>query len=150
MRKTLLCGYMTDLKRSNNDASLAVADHQNWKPVAFIACLALAAATANFTPLLAAPGEGVALAIVYDTSGSMKDPVADSSGKATPKYVIANRALMAVAAQIQNYATNQSGTPKKVEAGLFTFSGSNARAAIPFGEFDAAAIQNWAQDFSNP
>ena len=42
---------------------------------------------------IAAEQEGVALAIVYDTSGSMKDPVRDAAGKSSPKYVIANRAL---------------------------------------------------------
>src|SRR5690349_7994478 len=39
-------------------------------------------------PLRAAEAEGgVALAIVYDTSGSMKDNVKDEQGKASPKYV---------------------------------------------------------------
>src|SRR6266496_1398993 len=61
----------------------------------------------SVTPLSArAADEGVALAIVYDTSGSMKDPVQDQSGGIAPKYVIANRALLKVAKQIQAFATN--------------------------------------------
>jgi hypothetical protein len=101
--------------------------------------------------LAAADAEGVALAIVYDTSGSMKDSVPDQAGKPTPKYLIANRALVAVAKQIEAFATNSaSGTPRKVEAGLFVFDGENAREAIKFGPFDAEAIQRWAKHFSNP
>src|SRR3974390_3046129 len=50
--------------------------------------------------------EGVALAIIYDTSGSMRDPVPDQNGGSSPKYVIANRALKAVADQIEAFATN--------------------------------------------
>src|SRR5690242_18344999 len=50
--------------------------------------------------------EGVALAIVYDTSGSMKESVPDASGGSSPKYVIANRALKAVTRQLEAYATN--------------------------------------------
>src|SRR4051812_12539732 len=70
----------------------------------------------------AAESEGVALAIIYDTSGSMKDTVVDESGHQAPKYVIANRALMAIAKQVQNFATNSaSGTPRTIHAGLFIF-----------------------------
>src|SRR5262249_31481248 len=38
---------------------------------------------------LRASEEGVALAVIYDTSGSMKEPVPDASGGTSPKYVIA-------------------------------------------------------------
>src|SRR5579859_5215408 len=66
--------------------------------------------------------EGVALAIVYDTSGSMHDPVPDKSGGTSPKYLIANRALIDVARQIQAFATNNpAGTSRKIETGLFVF-----------------------------
>jgi len=95
--------------------------------------------------------EGVALAIIYDTSGSMHDPVPDKSGGTSPKYVIANRALVDVARQIQVFATNNpGGTPRKIETGLFVFHNAGAREAIPFGPFDAAALQDWARHFSHP
>jgi hypothetical protein len=99
----------------------------------------------------AAAEEGVALAIIYDTSGSMHDPVPDKSGGTSPKYLIANRALIDVARQIQAFATNNTaGTPRKIETGLFVFHNGGARQAIPFGPFDAAALQNWARHFSHP
>jgi hypothetical protein len=100
----------------------------------------------------AAPQEdGVALAIIYDTSGSMRDPVPDESGRSAPKFVIANRALVAVVHQIQAFATNSaSGAPRKIHTGLFVFQGEHAREAVKFGPFDPSALESWAGNFSNP
>jgi hypothetical protein len=121
------------------------------KTVSSLAVLAVLAILLPGTPSFAAQEEGVALAIVYDTSGSMMDSVADKAGRSTPKYVIANRALVAVASQIQAFVTNApSGAPRKVEAALLTFEGDGARQAIKFGPFDAAAITRWAGQFSTP
>lgn len=112
---------------------------------------ACAVAGPGWATVNAAEEEGVALAIVYDTSGSMRDAVQDANGGSAPKYVIANRALIAVAKQIQRFATNSaSGTPRKIETGLFVFRGDSARQAIPFGPFDATVLENWARHFSNP
>ena len=108
----------------------------------------LAVVTANSTPTLAAPEEGVALAIVYDTSGSMKEQVRDRNGKLSPKYVVANRALEAIAARLQTFSTN--GGPRKIHAGLFVFERNGAKQAVPFGPFDAPAFQSWARKFSAP
>lgn len=99
--------------------------------------------------LLAAEQEGVALAIVYDTSGSMGETVRDKEGKQSPKYVIANRALIAVVRQIEAFAKNNQAS-RKVEAGLFTFQGERAREAVDFGPFNAEAFVNWARNFSRP
>ncbi len=99
----------------------------------------------------AAEEEGVALAIIYDTSGSMHESVRDASGRASPKYVIANRALIAVAKQIQTFATNNvTGTPRKIQAGLFVFDRDSAREAVKFGPFDAEALESFARSFSTP
>ena len=102
------------------------------------------------TTCRAAEEDGVALAIIYDTSGSMHDSVRDSTGRPSPKYVIANRALAAVAKQIQAFATSTAGgTPRKVEAGLFVFSGNSAREAVKFGPFDAAALEDVCPELSH-
>jgi Mg-chelatase subunit ChlD len=112
---------------------------------------ALAALVAGTTSLRAADDDGVALAIVYDTSGSMRENVRDSNGKPTPKYIIADRALVAVARQIQACLTNTaSGTPRKIQAALFTFQGDQAKEVIKMGPFDPKAIQDWAERFTNP
>jgi Mg-chelatase subunit ChlD len=140
------------MKRSDNDASLRAARNSRFT-MNIIPYIAVGGTLLGaFLPApVAVAEEGLALAIVYDTSGSMRDPVADSGGKATPKYVIANRALTEIAKQIQAYATNSAaGAPRRVDAGLFVFDGSNAREAIPFGAFDARKIEMWARDFSKP
>jgi hypothetical protein len=112
---------------------------------------ALAAFAAGTTFLRAADDDGVALAIVYDTSGSMREAVRDSNGKPAAKYVIANRALVAVARQIQTARTNTaSGTPRKIQTALFTFQGDRAKEVIKMGPFDAKAIQDFAEQFTNP
>ena len=99
----------------------------------------------------AADDDGVALGILYDTSGSMKDLVPDSKGSSSPKYVIANRAMMAIVKQIQMFTTNgTAGEPRKVEVALYTFEDSGAKEIVKMSPFDADAIQNWASKFSNP
>jgi len=101
--------------------------------------------------LVAADEEGVAIAIVYDTSGSMREPVRDSEGKQSPKYVIANRALIAIANQIQTFATNSAtGAPRKIHAALFTFDLQKAKEVIKMGPFDAAELRMWARNFATP
>jgi hypothetical protein len=103
------------------------------------------------TSVSAAEEDGVALAIVYDTSGSMKESVRDGSGKPAPKYVIANRALESIAQRIQAFANSAAtSAPRKVQAGLWVFAGNGARQAIPFGPFDAAKFQSWARSFDRP
>lgn len=97
----------------------------------------------------AAEGEGVAVAIIYDTSGSMREQVRDSNGKSTPKYVIANRALENIANRLQTFATN-AASPRNIQAGLFIFDGNGSKAAVPFGPFDASAFRQFAQNFVAP
>ena len=99
----------------------------------------------------AADDDGVALGILYDTSGSMKDQVPNSSGSTSPKYIIANHALKAIANQIQVFTTNgATGDPRKVDVGLFTFEGEGAKPIVKLGPFDAAAIEKWTRDFNAP
>ena len=100
----------------------------------------------------AADQEGIAVAIVYDTSGSMKESVPTANGTYAPKYRIANRALESIVHRIQNFATNTpaGGPPRKIDCGLITFSGRTAVEAVKFGPFDAKAIQNWLKNYAGP
>jgi hypothetical protein len=101
--------------------------------------------------VFAADDDGVALGILYDTSGSMKEPVPDSHGSSSPKYVIANRAMLAIVKQIQAFATNGTpDAPHKIDVGLFTFDKNGAQEVVKLAPFDAAAIENWAKNFSSP
>jgi len=95
--------------------------------------------------------EGAALAIVFDTSGSMKDPVRDVGGANVPKYLIADRALGRIADQIEAFRTNAAaGASRKIWTTLYVFGDSIGREAIPFGPFSAKALKDWAARFSNP
>ena len=71
------------------------------------------------------------------------------AGGASPKYVIANRALMAVAEQIQAFATNKGAAPRKIHAGLFVFQGDSARRQSSSGRSMRGAGK-LGPDFSNP
>jgi len=93
---------------------------------------------------------GIALALVYDTSGSMKDPVRDSSGRRAPKYTIGNRALESVIARLEAFEAKQPGGTPKLQVGLFVFQGKGAREAVQFGPFNPGALREWAKGFANP
>jgi hypothetical protein len=102
-------------------------------------------------PVFAADDDGVALGILYDTSGSMNEPVPNSRGSSSPKYVIANRALLAIVKQVQTFTTNGvTGAPRKVDVGLYTFSKDGAKEVVKLGAFDPDAIQKWVANFSKP
>ncbi len=122
------------------------------KTIQLVTILSMLAAMSSVpVAAFAVEEDGVALAIVYDSSGSMRDTVRDGVGRQASKYVIANRALESIARRVEVFATNTaSGGPRKIQAGLFVFSGSGARAAIPFGPFDAATFRAWARKFTNP
>ncbi len=95
--------------------------------------------------------EGVALAIIYDTSGSMGETVPGQAGRPTPKNIIANRALVAVARRIQTFATNSAdGSPRKIQTALLVFQGAQAAVAIPLGPVDAAGLEKWAAQAPKP
>ena len=98
--------------------------------------------------LTASAAEGVAIAIVLDTSGSMREAVRDGKGGKSPKYEIGNRALRSVVGKIEQFATN--GPQRTVQAGLFTFSGEGAREVVKFGKFDANAMRDWIQKYPGP
>jgi hypothetical protein len=98
---------------------------------------------------LAAAEDGIALAIVYDTSGSMKEPVATADGRRAAKYIIGNRALEQIIRRVENFATN-SVPPRTIHAGLFIFSGTGAREAVKFGPFIPAAMLDWIKQYRGP
>ncbi len=106
-------------------------------------------AAAGIVSAAAAEDDGVALAIVYDTSGSMRDTTRGGSGPR--KYEIANRALLAVARQIEAFATNPAaGGVRRIDCGLFVFQADRPKEAVKFGPFDRGVLERFAKNFSNP
>jgi hypothetical protein len=138
---------------------LTIRDHGNelmkwatpirYRRAAIFLTLGIVLITAVARP--AAAEEGIALAIVYDTSGSMKDSVPAQGGKYAPKYVIANKALGKIIDQISHFATNgPSGTTRKIETGLFVFRDVGASEAVKFGPFDPEGLRSWVTRFTAP
>jgi von Willebrand factor type A domain len=93
--------------------------------------------------------DGIALAIVYDTSGSMKQPVQTADGKQAAKWIVGNRALEQIIQRVERFATN-CNPPKTIHAGLFIFKGNGAAEAVKFGPFKPDAMRDWVKQYRGP
>jgi len=80
-------------------------------------------------------GLGAAVAILIDTSGSMRD---NAPGDARPKYVVAEEALEAMLDATDAFVARRPDFPIKI--GLYSFS-SNVRTLRPIDKYDRAAIR---------
>jgi Mg-chelatase subunit ChlD len=89
----------------------------------------------------------VAIAIVYDTSGSMLQPVKDAAGNSAPKYQVANRAVEAIVTRLEKFSKSSG---KKLKVGLFTFSGSTGKAVVPLAPFEPKKLRDWIAGFDKP
>lgn len=112
--------------------------------------LGVAAAAAEPPAPATAPARGVAVGIVLDTSGSMRDAVPDASGRPAPKHAIANRALQAVIKRLAAARQPEGPAPRPVAAGLVVFRQGRAATAVPFGPFDETKFRAWLKDFRGP
>ena len=110
-----------------------------------------AAAFVALPPLaaLAAEQDGIALAVVYDTSGSMKEAVPTADGKRAAKWVIGNRALEQIVNRVEHFATN-SMPPRTIHAGLYVFRGTGAAEAVKFGPFKPQVMRDWVKSYRGP
>jgi hypothetical protein len=95
--------------------------------------------------------DGVAVAIAYDASGSMLEPVKDAKGKTSPKHLVARRALQAIVQRLSGFAENApSVTGRRLDAGLYVFSGKAARELVPLGPFDPQHLERWTNSLPSP
>jgi Mg-chelatase subunit ChlD len=107
--------------------------------------------TANFLSVQAAETKpGVAVAIVYDTSGSMQQKVRDADGRMTAKNIIAARALGAVLDRLEAVSSGPSATPETLEVGLVSFQGDHAAMALPCRPFNAKPFREWLKSHNTP
>jgi hypothetical protein len=97
----------------------------------------------------AADADGIALAIVYDTSGSMKEPVRTADGRQAAKWVIGNRALEQIIQRVQKFATS-SVPPRAIHAGLYIFRGNSGAEAVKFSPWNASALLDWVKQYPGP
>ena len=80
-------------------------------------------------------GLGAAVAILVDTSGSMKETAA---GEARPKHVVAREALEATLDATDGFAAGHPDFPIKV--GVYSFS-SSAANILPIQKYDRATVR---------
>lgn len=87
------------------------------------------------------PQEGIAAAILFDTSGSMKDPVRGLHTGKKPKIEIAREAVISLLGQFGDFAAKSPD--RKVLVGVYEFSvrkdGPECRTVVKLGPPDAAA-----------
>ncbi len=83
--------------------------------------------------------DGIAVAVLVDTSGSMKERVAGAGSERRPKIEIARSCLAKIVERMEGYAAED---PKRVfELSLYAFSGNDAALLSPLGPPNAAAAE---------
>ncbi len=105
---------------------------------------------------LVAPVEGIAAAILMDTSGSMKDRVDDAGKQAVPKIEIARRAAIDCVTQFEEFS--RRNPERKVLVGVYEFSSRehqpSCRRVVPLGPpnsaFAAAAVNAMSPSGGTP
>src|SRR4029077_10700115 len=80
-------------------------------------------------------GLGAAVAILIDTSGSMRDA---APGDSRPKFVVAQEALEAMLDATEKFIAKRPDFPIKI--GIYSFS-SNVRMLLPIQPYDRAAVR---------
>ncbi len=87
--------------------------------------------------------EGIAAAILVDTSGSMEDQVVGNDGVSIQKIAVARRAVVDLIRQFEQYAARNSDRPVRV--GVYEFSSRDrqphCRSVIPIGPPDLATAE---------
>src|SRR3954466_8193046 len=89
-------------------------------------------------------GLGAAVAILVDTSGSMKEP---APGDSRPKYVVAREALEAMLDATDAFIARRPDFPIKI--GVYTFS-SSVRVQRPIQPYDKSALRQTIESLPRP
>jgi len=107
-------------------------------------------ARVHAAPPPAAPAD-VALAVVYDTSGSMRAPIKAADGRLVPKNIIAQRAFGLVIDRLERFTrpsaaafvTDSTPPVKRLDFSITVFDGSRAVTAVRMAPLDPAATRKW-------
>jgi hypothetical protein len=93
----------------------------------------------------------VALAVVYDTSGSMRAPILSSGGRMESKHIVAQRAFGLVIDRLERFtALSEDGSAKRLDLSIVTFAGSRAQEAVPMTPLNVAATRRWLAELPQP
>ena len=116
--------------------------------IIFVAALAInSQAQTNTVP---APTNGIAVCIVYDGSGSMKDLVPGANQQPTPKFVIANKAVGSIIRQLVAFSQDKH---VPVQAGLVYFVDGHIHEGISLVDLTPAtggSFTDWTRKFTQP
>ena len=94
--------------------------------------------------------DGIALAIVYDTSGSMTDMVKNASGEPEAKYRIAGRALGAILERLAAFQAASAGAPRRLDVGLWIFEGTKVKRLQSMAPFAPQELQSRVAQLGRP
>jgi Mg-chelatase subunit ChlD len=108
------------------------------------------------TPATATPQEGVAVAALVDTSGSMNDDVKDAGGQPQKKIEIARRCLTGMVGKMDDFVREHQD--RKLVVAVYEFSsrdrGPSCRLVVPMGKPDrertADAVKRMIPDGGTP
>jgi Mg-chelatase subunit ChlD len=96
--------------------------------------------------------DGIAIALLVDTSGSMNTSIPDTSGSPRRKIDLAKRASLDMIDRIARFAAQHPDRPVKV--GLYEFHGQGCKALLPLGALDrdamAAAVERLQPSSGTP
>lgn len=110
------------------------------------------ASPASVNPILSKIGpqagvtraEGIGVAVLVDTTGSMSNSVADAGGYSRPKLEIARRAVLALLDTTDHAA--RAAPDRNIRVGVYEFSDrtgmDDCRRMIPLGPLDLAAARS--------
>jgi Mg-chelatase subunit ChlD len=98
-------------------------------------------------PANVARRDGIAVALLMDTSGSMDEKVRDQNGQSVPKIQIARRSTMNLLRQIDHFA--QSHKDRSILVGVYEFSARDhrplCRQVVPLGPLNLPAAESRVQ-----
>lgn len=94
----------------------------------------------------------VALAVVYDTSGSMASLIQTKNGGREPKYLVAKRAFASVIGRLELYTSTggPNAAGKRLDLSVVVFRGARPDTALPMSAFAAAATRRWLDGLGAP
>lgn len=90
----------------------------------------------------------IALAVVYDTSGSMLTPIPTADGRLEPKHVIARRALALVIERLERFT--QPPAEKRLDLTIVVFDGTRPLEALPMGPLRGDTARRWLSGLRPP
>jgi Mg-chelatase subunit ChlD len=106
---------------------------------------------ANSFRIRSARPADIALAVVYDTSGSMRGTVRTASGRLEAKHIVAKRAFGAVIERLEQYtAPGADKTAKELDLAIVVFDGSRPREAIPMAPLYGDIVRRWLETLPQP